>query len=95
VVGGNQRDVNRARAQARAAKAPQKTEKKENLTKLNMTTAEIMRQKQQAAEEKKQAEEAKRLEEVRKANEDRLAAQRAKSAAQSKPAGSVESKTPA
>ena len=52
---GNQRDIDRARAQKRQEKKGDA--KKEDFNKRKLTDAEIMREKQKKAEEKKQKEE--------------------------------------
>jgi len=61
---GDQRERDRARAQARKAKQPKKNEKGkhggETLNKKKQTDAEIMREKQKKAEERKAAENAKK-----------------------------------
>ena len=56
---GNQREIDRARAQKRAEKKGQ--EKLPDFQKRMMTDAEIMREKQKKAEEKRQKEEEDRI----------------------------------
>ncbi len=51
---GNQREIDRARAQARDAKKPQKAESGQNQVNRQMSDAEIMREKQRRAELKAQ-----------------------------------------
>jgi len=64
---GNQRDINRARAEARREQGPQNGHSR--IGKVALTDAQIMREKQRQAELKKQQQEQKQGQDPKKSNQ--------------------------